>query len=299
MFFFFCSFDAIRSNNISARYKKSEKKQNKKEYQILLEEYIMKKIGIVFFHNKYMMSMKPSRSFAYEFYQSGHFQTINNFMRSGEIEIDLWPLIDTGKLNKLFAFAAPNVKTTHDMKQIAKQKDAEFRILFDKFLNEQKQYVTKIENSICILKDIIRKSPKLKNIKPFYIYRGSNIYTGQFEEEEDNSKSSKLLTKHMSKQLNLEVNETFEEKSFVSFSIAPWVAARFSNLNICCLYRLQISSGSKFPYLIFPLSQIYKEFEILLNPSTFMVVNVHNVKSKISSNITMKIYDIEWVSEIK
>ena len=125
------------------------------------------------------------------------------------------------------------------------------------------------------------------------------MYQNKFEEEEDVSKSSKLLLKYASQQLDLKINDTFEEKSFVSYTLAPWVAANFSNLYICCLYRIKITNNCKFPYLIFPLSQSFKEFEVLLNPSKFRVIDIHTIKSKYSPLITMKIYDLEYVSDVK
>ena len=147
------------------------KSKTRQEYKNLLKSYMIKRTNIIFFHKNFLYSMKPSKSFAFEFYQSGNYQSINKFMRSGEFEVELWTMMDSGKLDKLFAFEAFHLKSKTQMEKLENSKMKEFKIFYDKFLQEQKEYVGKIEKSISILKSIIQNAPRHKNQTRFLYFQ--------------------------------------------------------------------------------------------------------------------------------
>ena len=154
-----------------------------------------------------------------------------------------------------------------------------------------------MKDTIKYLRSIIRNAPNVS--KPFTVYRGEEIYGPFFAEDDDVSPEDSKTTAYKVSQLNLQNGHTYDAVGFNSFSFAPWIATGFSGRTVCCLYRLKIEPKDNVPYLIYPLSQLMAEFEVLIPPSKFRVVGSEVITSPLSPQITMKVYDIEYVKELK
>lgn len=278
---------------VSAHQQKSTKskarKMSKEQLAEVLKEYIYRKKNLIYRHRLYLLNLPPQQLASFEFYQGFNYQVINNYMRTSQISKDTFEILP--EIEKLFAIDPAMLATPQKSQKLRAKKKKEFDVLFKNFLDNQNDYIRKVKRSIRDLRKIIDNAPGVR--ESFYVYRGTQAYVNTFAKEDNTSNMDDVFFKYAFRQLELKEGDVIEEKSFVSFSIAPWVAVSFSG-PVCCLYRLKITPGAKFPYLIFPLTQTFKEFEVLLNPSKFRVTKITNIKSQYSPSITLRVYDIEF-----
>lgn len=135
--------------------------------------------------------------------------------------------------------------------------------------------------------NMILKAPKIQN--PVDVFRGENDFITKFafNDEADEKTNGRKID-----QMNLKPGDVFAAKGFNSFSAAPWIALKFSAMQPCCVYRLRIDQNV--PALVYDIRK-YLEFEVLLPPCRFMVVDKLKLKSPLSDLVTITVYVLSFV----
>lgn len=210
-------------------------------------------------------------------------------MRTGGISTNIWSIEES--VNELFTVVPAAYGSKKLMKGYKTSKEKKFIKILEQMIESQKATVKELDGHIKRLILAIRSAPRKHAIKPFYVYRGEQTYEAVYA----NTKTTPQ--KYLIERLNLKKGSTFESLAFNSFSLAPWIAARFSGILPCCIYRLKINP--KIPHLIYDLDGDVKEYEVLLPPGKFKVIDIHRIQSPVSPEIQTKVYDIEYVGLIK
>jgi len=238
-------------------------------------------------HVDYITHVSPVQRAAVDLYQSSAFQTINSYLRYGAIR---QPAVYSYEDQLEYVNAATFKNATskyvaEQLKQIKKKsKEA---------ITRKKTLYDKTRAAVKTLLSVIQKAPRVNT--PFYVYRGERDFELKWSKSDDPYEN--MDDAYMLNQLALKVGDTYDMKSFGSYSAAPWVAANFSGGSPCCLFRLKIDSAV--PCLIFLYSEQYTEFEILLPPAAYKVTQITFLESPLSPELKVKLYDVEFVKALK
>jgi len=241
-------------------------------------------------HRDYFMALTQSQSISFEYYQGNGYVKVNNYLRYKNLTSWYDLNFDSKLVLSPSSFSKKNYR--HLFNKTKQQQISNLKKGFKKTIQKNKMEFIKIKTTVSDIVNAIHHAPKLH--KTFYVYRGEDNYDLSYVIEKNLNADEKASETYNISQLNLQKNDTYSSKGFNSFSIAPWVALKFSSQ--CCIYRIQMND--KIPYIIFPHSDSYKEYEVLLPPSVFKVVNVIDIVSPLSKLITRRMYDIEFVKTL-
>jgi len=262
--------------------------------ELLKKEQLKKKLMTMFpfelliFHKEYSATLSVQQQMAVSFYQGAGYMNINLFLRSGNIR-PKW-LHSSMDDNEMFINEASFDKKGTKKYVSAAMKKA--KIDAKEILLHEKDDLKKIMDSIKNLKLTIDNAPRTKT--PFYLFRGENDVELRYTKL-DNPILNKL-SKFKFDQLALKIGDTFDSVGFNSFSLAVWTAKNFMQMAACCMYRLKADENT--PFYVLPYNDQYPEFEVVLAPSKFKVVHITEVVSPLSSEIKVKMYDIELVKTL-
>jgi len=246
-------------------------------------------------HKHYLDTLPVKKLASFQYYQTMAYMIINNYMRTGKYKLaNLWEFND--QISQLLSVSPNALKNNKALKKYQNIKATEWNKFYKKFMDEQKITIIKVQDAIKDLKDVIRQAPKVN--QTFYVYRGEANYRPRFVHEDDATDDDKKLINYNLNQLNLQKGHTYRAEGFNSFSLEPSVATQFSGMTVCCIYRLKITPKSKTPYLMFPLTQAFKEFEVLLPPVEFKITHISFIESPASNKIKIQVFDIEYVKSI-
>jgi len=252
---------------------------------------------LVMKHKTYLEKLQPNKAASFQYYQGPGYMITNNYLRTGDFKFNTFAIQQ--EIEQLFSISPNAFKSKIGLETFSKKKIKEFEKFIKNYVKKQSNIVQKIHTTISDLKNIIsHAAPKVQ--KPFYVYRGELMEEAlsHYIFEDDVDKSKKKSINYKLGQLGLKNGQIYKAEGFNSFSMAPWIAISFSGAFVCCVYKLKIVPKSNVPYLIYPLSQVYKEFEVLFPPAEFKVVDSHVIQSPSSPKVTMQIYDIEFVKVI-
>ena len=251
----------------------------------LLIEIIIKKfnIEIITKHKKYLNSLSLKRESSFSYFQGQGFVPINNYMITKNINIQR----NYDQIRKLNEIMTITEKSLENKELEVKLKVGQFKKFITEFIDDSEDKKKKIINAIKDLKYIIKTAPNFSyNI---YVYRGENNSVMSFVINKEN-KEIKKRQEHDNKMLNLKEGDIIINNKFISFSLAPWIALQFSGE--CCLYRINITPNSNIPFFISPLTQQFKEFEVLLPPMKFKLNKISKMNSHLNKLTSIVIYDI-------
>jgi hypothetical protein len=244
-------------------------------------------IKLLTFHQEYTKTLPHNLTESLDYYQGSGYDNVNMYMR-------------TGFMRKIYFFnESPAQEIANYVSDTTFGKRGTQRFLENELkatkkktkglLEKQKTAFTKTVACISHLMKIIQGAPRTET--PFTVYRGERDFELQFIQKEDPVERS--LDQYRLRQLGLKEGDTFSSVGFNSFSLAVWTARRFMGESMCCMYRLVVTKDV--PFYMFPDSETFKEFEVLLPPAEFKVTKVHNIQSPLSPEIKMRLYDIELV----
>lgn len=260
--------------------------------QLIQKLYQFFPYDLIWKHKEYSSTITPSQYNSFEFYQGIGYNKINLYLRYKKISKS-W-LSDE---NMDSIEISPRAFSKKGFQQIFKQtKHRQLSLLkknLKKTINANKYDFKKIKTAISDILYVIYHAPKLH--VTFYAYRGEENYSNVYKLTSEADSIEMKKEEYKLSQLNLHENSTYLAKGFNSFSIAPWVTLNFAGQ--CCIYRIKIDDSV--PYIIFPHSDRYKEYEVLLPPCKFKVTKIDDIVSPLSDFIRMRMYDIEFVKEIK
>ena len=268
-----------------------------KKHQLVKKHQLEFPHDLVMKHKSYLENLPPNKSASFQYYQGPGYMIVNNYLRTGDFKFNTMNIYE--EIQQLLSISPNAFKSKIGLENFSKKKAKEFEKFIKNYVKKQSNLVKKIHTTISNLKNIITQTtPKIQ--KPFYVYRGERMdqALSHFTCEDDADASKKKSTNYQLGQLDLKKGQIYRAEGFNSFSMAPWIAVNFSGSFVCCIYRLKIDPKSNVPYLIYPLSQVFKEFEVLLPPAEFKVVDSHIIESESSSKVTMKVYDIEFAKII-
>ena len=234
-------------------------------------------------HVDYIGALSPIQKSAMDLYQSIGYIHANSYLRYGAIR-DNFTTYGEDKPEYINSDTFKNATSKYvseQLKLIKKQSK--------ETLTRKKTLFDKTRSGIKTLLSIIKNAPRVKT--PFYVYRGeadSKMIWTKSDDVYENIDNNYQL-----KQVSLKVGETYDMKSFGSFSAATWVAYGFAFDSTCCYFRLKIDSTV--PCLIFLYSEHYQEFEVLLAPAVYKVTQITFIESPLSAELKVKLYDIEFV----
>lgn len=259
----------------------------------LTKEALQKKLFALFparamvHHADYITRASPVQRAAIDLYQSSAYGDINSYLRYGAIRQNA-TMYGEDKMEYINAETFKNATSKYVAEQLKhikkKAKEA---------LTRKKTLFDKTRSAIKTLLSVIQKAPRVK--EPFYVYRGERDFVLKWGKSDDAYEN--MDDAYMLNQLALKVGDTYDMKSFGSYSAASWVAANFSGGSPCCLFRLKIDSTV--PCLIFLYSAQYTEFEVLLAPAVYKVTQITFVESPLSPELKVKLYDVEFVKALK
>jgi hypothetical protein len=238
-------------------------------------------------HVDYIGALSPVQKSAIDLYQSIGYVHANSYLRYGAIREYINPYgEDKPEYINAATFKNATSKYVSDQLKIVKKNAKEM-------ITRKKTLFDKTRSGIKTLLSIIKNAPRVKT--PFYVYRGEKDFKMTWSKSDD--KYENIDDDYRVKQLSLKVGETYDMKSFGSFSVAPWVAYGFALDNTCCYFRLKIDLTV--PCLIFLYTEQYKEFEVLLSPAVYKVTQVTFLESPLSPELKVKLYDVEFVKALK
>ena len=231
-------------------------------------------------HVDYINALSPIQKAAIDLYQSIGYIHANGYLRYGAIRDNMTTYgEEKSEYINAQTFKNATSKYVSEQLKVIKKKAKET-------LTRKKTLFDKTRSGIKTLLSIIKNAPRVKT--PFYVYRGeadSKLIWTKSDDVYEN-----IDNKYQVKQVSLKVGETYDMKSFGSFSAASWVAYQFAFESTCCYFRLKIDPTV--PCLIFLYSEQYQEFEVLLTPAVYKVTFI---ESPLSADLKVKLYDIEFV----
>lgn len=280
---------ALLIGNSNYTYTKLKKKPKSALINILIKNI---DFNIISSHKNYINSLSLEKSLAFSYFKGIGYVRMANFMTTKTLSINLKDQEST-KLDNLVSISENTLENKE--KEIARR-TSEFKKIITKHIENSEKEKQKIIKSIHQLKLVIRDAP-LAHSKDILLYRGeynSPDSTSFSINTKDKIEKNRLT--HDIKMINLKIGDKVKVKKFSSFSFAPWVARGFNLNRNCCLYRTILKKESKLNYLIAPPQDVYNEFEIILPPHTFKLINITTIYSPLSNSIYIKIYDIEIIN---
>lgn len=270
------------SEKLLFRSKPSSK--SKKE----LKDTIMKAspLKLMMYNDKYVDKSGLNKLKSIQEYQGFKYEKINEFMRTGKISFSL-------NVSDRLYLKKSNITSDSNLMKYTNKTKQDIDKSFIMNIEKNKRSMDELTNTITNIKSTIMNAPRFK--RNVYVYRGEKNYDTIFALNEKDS-SLRNNQKHKLRQINMKEGSTYNSKGFNSFSMAPWIASRFSGKNPCCIYRLRIDPQT--PVLVLPwkTSGVFEgEFEVLLPPAKFKVTKVRSINSDESPQISIKVYDIEFV----
>ena len=261
---------------------------NKPKKEIIKKLIDIIDLSIVRIHKEYINKLQPRHEKSLSFYQWSGYRQITTYMLTKEFSKNF--NIDTQKkLDKMLILS--NNSHLNSSKEVD-NKMKEFKTFITDYIKEANDSKKQLLDTIKDIKYIINKAPKIS--KELILYRGENNYTSSIiltKEKKSKSKMETLETDHNLKMVNLKKGDVFKMDKFISFSLAPWIAHKFSKM--CCVYRLKIKPNEN-PKMIINSLLDYEEYEVILPPSKFKVIDVSHIKSKFNSNYKT-VFDIKIV----
>lgn len=237
------------------------------------------------YHAPYLASLDAASTTAVQEYQTSQ-ENVNRFLREHRVEPFMGglqqPPLDVNLKQML-----------SDPEFVLEQASEAARKNLLKQIDARASFVQTVLRNVAALQSTVLNAPPLPEGEQWPLYRGVRAQDLIYALDENGQRSQQLFVLD---QLGLEPGQRFEAMGFNSFSSVPWVALNFMGNASCCLYRLNMTSDV--PGLIYPLNNVYKEFEVLLPPGEFQVDARTELTSALSDAIRITVYDLSWVGPL-